>query len=121
METLKYYLLKLFTPIRFLLVFFFLPKHKFKCADLIFKEGTRTLYEVDSLYYNTNLQPIVIVRAYPMGNQLMGINYHEVKEFREYKKPVDSGKAATLLQPSDVGSTAHDNDKFGKKKNGGKS
>lgn len=115
METLKYYLLKIFTPIRFLMVFFFLPKHKFKTSDLIFKDGTRTLYEVDSLYYNTNLQPIVIVRAYPMGNELMGINYHEIKEFREFKGGVDR-KASSLLQPSDVASTPHDNDKFGKRK-----
>ncbi len=93
----------------FLLEFFknkLLEKHKFKPSSLILREGTRTLYEVDSNYYNTEMDPVTIVRAYPLGTQLMGISKHEILEFKEYRSMPDEGLAIT----------AHDNAIFGKTK-----
>lgn len=91
---------------------FLLEKHRFPASTLILKDGTRTLYEVDSTYYNKDLQPITIVRAYPAGSELIGISYHENLEFKEYRKPVDRGIGSTA---SDVATTPHDNAKFGKR------
>ena len=90
-----------------------LPKHKFNVGDLVYKDGTRTLYEVDSNYYNVELQPVVIVRPYPIGTQLFGIDRHDIKEFREFKRPTQANPNTTA---SDVGTTAHDNQNFGRKK-----
>ena len=83
-----------------------LEKHKFKPSTLILRDGTVTLYEVDSNYYNTELEPVTVVRAYPLGTQLLGISKHELLEFSEYKKMPKEGMAIT----------AHDNKVFGKTK-----
>lgn len=86
-----------------LFVKYFLPKHKFLPSALIYREGTRTLFEVDSNYYDKDLNPVTIVRAYPLGKQLMGISRHDILEFHEYKSIPSEGLAMT----------SHDNDKFG--------
>lgn len=79
-----------------------LEKHKFKASSLIIRDGTRTLFEVDTNYYNKELEPVTIVRAYPSGTQLLGISKHEIIEFREYKKmPEDA-----------LSTTTHDNRNF---------
>jgi len=91
---------------------FFLSKHKFKKGDLVYKDGTRTLYEVDENYYNTNLDPVTIVRPYPLGNQVFGIDKHDILEFLEFRKPLQDGYNTT---ESDVAITAHDNLNFAKK------
>lgn len=96
-----------------LMVKLFLPKHKFSEGDLVFKEGTRTLYEVDSNYYSRDLRPVVIVRPYPVGTQLFGIDHHDILEFREFRRPTSRHMNTTA---SDVGTTAHDNMNFGKGK-----
>lgn len=81
---------------------FCIESHKFKPSTLIIREGTRTLFEVDTNYYNTDFKPVTIVRAYPMGTQLLGISHHEIKEYKEYKK-----------MPKDTfATTDNDNDKF---------
>lgn len=95
-----------------LMVKLFLPRHKFKTGDLVFKDGTRTLYEVDTNYYNTDLQPITVVRTYPIGTQLFGIDQYDIQEFREFRKPLTARVNTT---PSDVGTTAHDNTNFATK------
>lgn len=79
-----------------------LEEHKFKPSDLIIRDGTRTLFEVDTNYYNKNFEPVTVVRAYPIGTQLMGISHHEIKEFKEYKK----------MPNETFGFTNTDNDKF---------
>lgn len=88
--------------ITYLFKVFCLEKHKFKPSDLIARVGTRTLFEVDTNYYNTNFEPVTIVRAYPLGTQVMGISSHEIKEFKEYKNIPKDGFATTTT----------DNDKF---------
>jgi hypothetical protein len=90
---------------------YLLPRHRFKTGDLVFKDGTRTLYEVDTNYYNTDLQPVTVVRPYPVGTQVFGIDQYDIKEFREYRKPVSQYTNTTA---SDVGISAHDNTNFGK-------
>ena len=97
-----------------LVVKFLLPVHKFRVGDLVFKDGTRTLYEVDTNYFNSDLQPVCIVRPYPIGTQVFGIDHFDILEFREFKGSVNKGTATTA---SDVGTTAHDNLNFAKKKN----
>lgn len=88
-----------------------LPKHRFRVGDLVYKDGTRTLYEVDSNYYNTSFDAITIVRPYPIGTQVFGIDKYDIQEFREFKKPTSRNINTT---ESDVGVTAHDNDNFGR-------
>lgn len=88
--------------IRKLFVKYFLPKHKFGVSALILRDGTRTLFEVDTNYYNTDLNPVTIVRAYPMGAQLLGISHHDILEYKEYKREVVEA----------IGITPQDNDKF---------
>jgi len=87
----------------------FLPKHKFKNGDLIFKEGTRTLYEVEHSYYAEDLHPITIVRAYPVGRQSYGIDRYDVLEFREFKDSPFKGYNST---ETDVAISSHDNEIF---------
>jgi hypothetical protein len=89
----------------------FLQKHKFNKGDLIYRSGTRSLYEVDENYYNLNFEPVTIVRAYPVGTQLLGIDRHEILEFKEYRQKLSEGYNTTA---SDVGSSAHDNLNFAK-------
>lgn len=110
---------KLLTPFYYiqglilkLMIKMFLPNHKFKVGDLVFKDGTRTLYEVDSNYYNTDLNPVVIVRAYPVGTQVFGIDRFDILEFMLYRKKNVAPDNPTM---SDVGTTAHDNFNFAKK------
>lgn len=79
-----------------------LVQHKFKRSALILKEGAGTLFEVDSNMYDINLKPITIVRAYPLGTQLLGIDEHEILNYSEYKSMPKEGMAMT----------GHDNDKF---------
>lgn len=81
---------------------FFLESHKFKPSTLILRDGTRTLFEVDTNYYNTDMEPVTIVRAYPLGKQMMGISKHEIMEFKEYKK----------LPSETLGMTSHENYNF---------
>lgn len=90
----------------------FLPKHKFHKGALVYKDGTRTLYEVDENYYNTDLDPVTVVRPYPMGKQVFGVDKHDILEFIEHKKPLQVGYNTT---ESDVAITAHDNLNFAKK------
>lgn len=89
----------------------FMPVHKFEKGKLIYRSGTRTLYEVDENYYNLQFEPVTIVRAYPIGTQLLGIDKHEILEFKEFKKALSEGYNTTV---SDVGTTAHDNINFSK-------
>ena len=84
----KFFIYKLFIK-------YFLQKHKFLPSTLIYRDGTRTLFEVDSNYYDIDLNPITIVRAYPIGKQLMGISRHEMLEFREFKSMHTEGMAMT--------------------------
>lgn len=93
------------------LIKFFLPKHHFKNGDLIFKEGTRTLYEVEHSYYAEDLHPITIVRAYPVGKQPYGIDRFDILEFREFK---DSPFKQHNSNASDVAISAQDNQVFAK-------
>jgi len=87
---------------------FCIKSHKFKPSTLIIRDGTRALFEVDTNYYNMEFEPVTIVRAYPMGTQLLGISHHEIKEFKEYKS-----------MPKDTFSTTdNDNDKFANYKKG---
>lgn len=79
-----------------------LEQHKFKPSTLILREGTRTLFEVDTNYYNLNFEPVTIVRAYPAGTQLLGISHHEIKEYKEYKS----------MPRETFSATDNDNDKF---------
>lgn len=79
-----------------------LTKHKFFPSTLIIRNGTRVLFEVDTNYYNTDFEPVTIVRAFPNGTQLLGIGHHDIIEYVEYKKPVDEK----------ISVTPHDNDKF---------
>lgn len=95
--------MNLFTRlISYLFKKFCLESHKFKPSALIFRSGTRTLFEVDSNYYNKDLEPVTIVRTYPLGKQNMGISKHEIMEFQEYKG----------LPSETLGMTSNDNDKF---------
>ena len=96
-----------------IMVYLFLQKHPFNVGDLVFKDGTRTLYEVDTNYFNRELQPITVVRPYPIGTQLFGISHHDIKEFKEFRKITS---LAVNTTPSDVGITSHDNSNFGKGK-----
>lgn len=93
------------------LLVYLLPKHKFKKGDLVYKEGTRTLYEVDENYFNTVFDPVTIVRPYPLGKQVFGVDKHDILEFHEYRKSLNVGYNTT---ESDVGITAHDNLNFAK-------
>ena len=92
--------------ISFLFKKYCIESPKFKPSSLIIRDGTRTLFEVDCNYYNMQFEPVTIVRAYPMGTQLMGISKHEIKEFKEYKKMPDATFSVT----------DNDNDKFAKYK-----
>lgn len=92
---------------------FLLAKHKFKRGDLVYKDGTRTLYEVDENYYNTDLDPITIVRAYPLGSQVFAIDKYDIMEFFEHKKALQQQYGTT---ESDVAMTSHDNTRFGRRK-----
>jgi hypothetical protein len=94
------------------LLTYLLPKHKFAKGTLVYKDGTRTLYEVDENYYNTDFDPVTIVRPYPMGKQVFGVDKHDILEFMEHKKPLQVGYSTT---ESDVAITAHDNLNFAKK------
>lgn len=89
---------------------YLLEKHRFKPSALIKKEGANTLFEVDSNYYDTNMDAVTVVRAYPMGTQLLGVSKHDVLEFEEFKN----------MPKESMAYTAHDNKAFANnKKNSG--
>lgn len=90
----------------------FLRKHIFKPSDLIYKTGTRVVYEVEMNYYDKNLDPVTIVRRFGGTTHLYAIDRHRILEFKEYKKlpnpPLYSNFATEAMVITD-----HENTKFG--------
>lgn len=91
---------------------FVLRKHRFKPSDLIYKSGTRVIYEVDMNFYDSKLNPVTIVRRFGGKTHLYSIDHHSILEYVEYRELPNTPLYSRFGTESIV-ITDHENTKFG--------
>lgn len=62
-----------------------LNKHPFATTTLVKPEGNATLFEVEALYYDKNLEPVTILKKYGQTG-LYSFHNEDLLGFKEYKK-----------------------------------
>ena len=74
---------------------FLLRKHKFKTTDLIKTKNGASLFEVELMAYDSNLEPVLFVKMYPGGTKTYSISYPSILEYVEHKGIASGGMDIT--------------------------
>ena len=62
-----------------------LRKPKFLTSDLIRTRNGDTIYEVESVMYDLQLEPVIIVKKYPGGTKIYSVSYPTILDYVEHK------------------------------------